>query len=77
MIRNVTPRGDMGKVFGFVATGFNLGGLLAPPFFGYLLDHSDPRIVFALAAVFGVFAALVALATGRSGARTKAAPAVG
>ena len=77
MIRSVTPPGDMGKVFGFVATGFNLGGLLAPPFFGYLLDHSDPRIVFALAAVFGVFAALVALATGRSGARTKAAPAVG
>ena len=41
MIRSVTPPGDMGKVFGFVATGFNLGGLLAPPFFGYLLDHSD------------------------------------
>ena len=77
MIRSVTPPGDMGKVFGFVSAGFNLGGLLAPPFFGYLLDHSDPRIVFVFAAVFGVFAALVALATGRTGARTKVAPAAG
>ena len=77
MIRSVTPPGDMGKVFGFVSTGFNLGGLLAPPFFGYLLDHGDPRIVFALAAIFGVFAALVALATGRVGARTRVAPVVG
>ena len=77
MIRSVTPPGDMGKVFGFVSAGFNLGGLLAPPFFGYLLDHSDPRIVFTLAAIFGVFAALVALATGRVGARTRVAPVVG
>ena len=77
MIRSVTPPGDMGKVFGFVSAGFNLGGLLAPPFFGYLLDHSDPRIVFTLAAIFGVFAALVALATGRAGARTRFAPVVG
>ena len=67
MIRSVTPPGDMGKVFGFVATGFHLGGLLAPPFFGYLLDFADPRVVFTLAAIFGVFAALVALATGRVG----------
>ena len=65
IIRSVTPLGDMGKVFGFVSTGFNLGGLLAPPFFGYLLDHRDPRIVFTVAAVFGLLAALVALATGR------------
>ena len=65
IIRSVTPPGDMGKVFGFVSTGFNLGGLLAPPIFGYLLDYVDPRIVFAVAAVFGVLAALVALATGR------------
>ena len=76
IIRNVTPPGDMGKVFGFVSAGFNLGGLLAPPFFGYLLDHSDPRIVFAFAAVFGVAAALVALATGR-GVRARVASAAG
>ena len=76
IIRSVTPPGDVGKVFGFVSAGFNLGGLLAPPFFGYLLDHSDPKIVFALAAVFGVVAALVALATGR-GVRTRVASAAG
>ena len=70
MIRSVTPPGDMGKVFGFVSSGFNIGGMLAPPFFGYLLDSMDPRFVFAVAAIFGVFAALVALATGRGGHRS-------
>ena len=73
MIRSVTPSGDMGKVFGFVSTGFNVGGLLAPPLFGYLLDYMDPRIVFALAAIFGVFAAMVALATGRAGHKNNGA----
>ena len=76
IIRSVTPPGDMGKVFGFVSAGFNLGGLLAPPFFGYLLDHSDPRIVFAFAAVFGVVAALVAIVTGRRGVRPSVDPIV-
>lgn len=77
MIRSVTPPGDMGKVFGFVAVGFNVGGLLAPPLFGYLLDHTDPRMVFTLAAVFGVFAAMVALATGRVGAKGSNVPGRG
>ena len=70
MIRSVTPPGDMGKVFGFVSSGFNIGGMLAPPFFGYLLDSADPRFVFVVAAIFGVFAALVALATGRGGQKS-------
>lgn len=68
IIRRVTPPGDIGKVFGFVAAGFNIGGIIAPPLFGLLLDHADPRIVFALAAVFGIMAALVGLATSRAGA---------
>ena len=67
----------MGKVFGFVAVGFNVGGLLAPPLFGYLLDHTDARMVFTLAAVFGVFAAMVALATGQVGAKGSNVPGRG
>ena len=30
MVRAVTPPGSFGKVFGFVTTGFNLGGMVAP-----------------------------------------------
>ncbi len=75
IIRRVTPPRDIGKVFGFVAAGFNIGGIIAPPLFGFLLDHADPHIVFVLAAVFGVTAALVGLATTRAGAsRTILAP---
>ena len=30
MVRAVTPAGSFGKVFGFVTTGFNLGGMISP-----------------------------------------------
>ena len=34
MVRAVTPPGSFGKVFGFVTTGFNLGGMVSPLIFG-------------------------------------------
>ena len=34
MIRSVTPPGEMGKVFGFVSVGYNIGGVVAPVMFG-------------------------------------------
>jgi len=55
LIRAVTPPGQMGKVFGFVSTGFSIGGIFAPLLFGWLLDNSDPRLVFW---VVGLLAAL-------------------
>jgi len=48
MVRAVTPEGAFGKVFGFVSTGFNLGGIVAPLFFGWLMDRQQPRAVFLL-----------------------------
>lgn len=59
MIRSVTPKGEMGKVFGFVSTGFNIGGMIAPLIFGYLLDHAAPASVFWVVG----FAALATVAT--------------
>ncbi len=61
LIRSVTPAGQYGKVFGFVSTGFNIGGILAPPIYGYILDNSDPDLVFwiaALASVLTIFTVL-------------------
>lgn len=46
LIRSITPPGEVGKVFGFVSTGYNVGGILGPPFFGYLLDNHPPQSLF-------------------------------
>jgi MFS family permease len=46
IVRAVTPPGSFGKVFGFVTTGFNLGGIVAPLVFGPIMDHGSPRLVF-------------------------------
>ena len=58
LVRSLTPPGQAGTVFGFVSTGFNLGGIIAPPIFGYLLDQGAANGVFwvvALACVLTVF----------------------
>ena len=46
MVRAVTPPGASGKVFGFVTTGFNIGGIGAPLLFGLILDYGAPGLVF-------------------------------
>jgi len=43
IVRAVTPPGAFGRVFGFVTTGFNIGGVIAPPVFGYMMDTGSPR----------------------------------
>lgn len=52
IVREVTPPGSFGKVFGFVTTGFNIGGIVSPLIFGAVMDHGSPRMVFLLVAVF-------------------------
>ena len=62
IVREVTPAGSFGKVFGFVTTGFNIGGIISPLIFGAIMDQSEPRLVFltiaalTLAAIFTVLA---------------------
>jgi FSR family fosmidomycin resistance protein-like MFS transporter len=58
MVRQVTPPGSIGKVFGFVTSGFNVGGAIAPLAYGALLDNG------AATAVFWVIAALNLAAIG-------------
>ena len=52
IVRESTPPGEFGKVFGFVTNGFNIGGIAAPLLFGALLDHGEPRLVLLSIAVF-------------------------
>lgn len=56
IVREVTPPGSFGKVFGFVTTGFNLGGIISPLLFGAIMDHGSPRLVFVLVAAFCIVA---------------------
>lgn len=59
IVREATPAGSFGKVFGFVTTGFNIGGIVSPLIFGAIMDHGAPQLVF-----LGVTAcALAAIAT--------------
>jgi MFS family permease len=52
MVRDVAPAGSSGKVFGFVFSGQNVGGALAPPIYGALVEHADPHWVFYGSAAF-------------------------
>ena len=63
IVRDITPAGSFGKVFGFVTTGFNIGGIISPLIFGAIMDHGSPRLVFLLVAAFS----LVAVVTLRHG----------
>ena len=46
IVRSVTPDGAYGKVFGFVTTGFSIGGSIAPTGFGWVMDQGHPEWVF-------------------------------
>ena len=56
IVREVTPPGSFGKVFGFVTTGFNIGGIISPLIFGAIMDHGSPRLVFLAVATFALIA---------------------
>ncbi|GBD42078.1 putative L-galactonate transporter [bacterium HR39] len=75
LVRNVAPPGTVGRVFGFVTTGFNVAGLAGPPVFGLVLDFGHPALVMWLAALFCVITlptVLSASAAGRpAAARTR------
>jgi MFS transporter, FSR family, fosmidomycin resistance protein len=46
IVRNATPRGAAGRVYGFVYSGLDLGAMLGPIWFGLMLDHGLAREVF-------------------------------
>ncbi len=52
LVRHVTPAGATGAVFGFLSTGFAIGGAVTPIIFGWVLDRGDPSWLYWLAAGF-------------------------
>jgi len=63
--RRAAPPGAAGRAFGIVSTGFNLGGIISPLLFGWIMDQSAPHWVFGLSAVFMVATVLLAPITER------------
>jgi MFS family permease len=49
IVRNATPPGASGKVFGFVYSGLDIGSFMAPPVFGLLMSHGMPAMIFWIA----------------------------
>jgi MFS family permease len=45
IVRNATPRGAAGRVYGFVYSGLDIGSMLGPVWFGMMLDHGLAREV--------------------------------
>jgi MFS family permease len=63
IVKAVTPPGAFGRVFGFVTTGFNIGGVIAPPLFGWMMDTGQPRAVIVGAALLSLSAIPVIMVT--------------
>jgi MFS family permease len=53
IVRGATPPGASGKVFGFVYSGLDIGSMISPLIFGFLMDHRLPQAIFWVA--FGVY----------------------
>jgi MFS family permease len=64
MVRAAAPPGQAGAVFGVVSTGFNIGGVVAPILFAWLMDSGHPNAVFLLGATFMAATAIAAAVQG-------------
>ncbi|MEO8142951.1 MAG: MFS transporter [Betaproteobacteria bacterium] len=74
IVRATTPAGSTGKVYGFVYSGLDVGSMVTPLYFGWLLDGGRPSMVFYTV----VITAILTIATVLSlpGNREAAKPAV-
>lgn len=70
LVRDVTPPGSFGTVFGFITTGFNLAGVVSPIIFGLVMDHANPRAVFLLSAGGCLLAIATVITTGKRAAHS-------
>ena len=63
LVHAAAPEGATGKVFGFVTTGINVGGVLMPLALGWLVDRGAAEWVFWLIALAMVLALATVLTT--------------
>jgi MFS family permease len=63
LVRKAAPPGMVGRAFGIVSTGFNIGGIIGPLLFGWIMDNVSPRWVFGASAVFMAVTAAFGIAS--------------
>jgi len=73
IVRNATPRGAAGRIYGFVYSGLDLGATLGPVWFGLMLDHGLAREMFFVIAMLYVVAIATVVNVRRSRAVAVAA----
>jgi MFS family permease len=66
IVRNATPKGAAGRVYGFVYSGLDLGAMVGPVWFGLLLDHGLARQMFFVVGVLFVVAVATVLQVRRN-----------
>ncbi len=65
LVRAVTPKGNAGKAFGFVNSGFGFAGIIGPLIFGRIMDSGQITWIYYGAAIFMGLTIITALAAGR------------
>jgi MFS family permease len=63
LVRNAVPPGAAGRAFGIVSTGFNIGGIISPLLYGWIMDQNMPHWVFGASVIFMVLTVLLGLTT--------------
>jgi MFS family permease len=66
LVRNAAPPGAAGRAFGIVSTGFNIGGIISPLLFGWIMDQNMPHWVFGASVIFMVLTVMLSLITDRA-----------
>jgi MFS family permease len=75
LVRKAAPPGAAGRVFGIVSTGFNIGGIIAPVIYGWLLDNRPAPWVFYVSSAFMAATVVLVLVTDRRARSAAAASA--
>jgi MFS family permease len=73
LVRNAAPPGAAGRAFGIVSTGFNIGGIISPLLFGWIMDQNMPHWVFGASVVFMILTVVLGLVTDRRPQQSPAA----
>ncbi|KAB2915522.1 MAG: MFS transporter [Hyphomicrobiaceae bacterium] len=68
LVRKAAPPGAVGRAFGIVSTGFNIGGIIGPLLLGWIMDNASPRWVFGAGAAFMAAIAVFGLMSERRSA---------
>ncbi len=75
LVRAASPAGAEGRTFGIVSTGFNLGGVVGPILFGFMLDQGwHTSLFWATAAFMGITTLIVLLQEQRKDRQAEGEP---